>query len=301
MQATLLTCDVETSSHIAALQAILQALPFQAPPIPPMHRTPETPPSPSPSSADTVLPEASETAVIVGLFGWSPAPPNPTTEGSQTASIFRSGSAMSIRTISRAPSLSLPETRESTPAPEPSTPTQQTPATPTRASMASPRLPSLNSAKPDNVMLHCALCQRRVGMWTFIPPPPTEPFETPSSTPARPIRPRPNRAFDVLKEHRPYCPYVVRTTTLPTLPAASGVADSAPRKSTVSVLEDKVEGWRAILSSICRYKLAQRRTVSSADLPPEPGAQPEMERVEAMVDRVKARGVSLSQSCRVRL
>jgi hypothetical protein len=64
---------------------------------------------------------------------------------------------------------------------------------------------------------------------------------------------------------------------------------------------DKVEGWRAVLSSICRYGLGQKRSVSGRVVGPgsqqkeqgESSDQTEEEKIESMIDRVKSRGVSI--------
>jgi Rsm1-like len=140
------------------------------------------------------------------------------------------------------------------------------------------------------------MCQRRVGLWAFGPGASGEDD-------------RPRRQFDLLKEHRPYCPYVVRSTIVPSLPMPSrysavlnGAVTSTgtPLSGAPSGQDAPVEGWRAILSIVlkCRKRSIVTRggnfgapTGSSISLPPE---DVEVDRVEALVDGVKKRGVCVS-------
>ena len=118
---------------------------------------------------------------------------------------------------------------------------------------------------------------------------------------------RPQRQFDLLKEHRPYCPYVVRSTIVPSFPMPSGhsaILNGASGNGNGGVagnLQDMpVEGWRAVLSIVLK---AKKRSFYGA---PRNGGgvgvndsaesfmvvDQEVDRVEAMVEGVKKRGVS---------
>ncbi|KZV96602.1 hypothetical protein EXIGLDRAFT_732640 [Exidia glandulosa HHB12029] len=122
-----------------------------------------------------------------------------------------------------------------------------------RASTPAPDSPT--PAKRTDAMLHClptcTLCQRRVGLWT-------------------------QRALNVAREHRVYCPYVARTAVLPTLPSTASTA--------------LVEGWRARAWACCYG----RGTVDSMDVDAtgeevnEPEEEEELARVQGMVRAVKA-------------
>lgn len=102
-------------------------------------------------------------------------------------------------------------------------------------------------------MLQCTLCQRRVGLWAFAPPlvapnpPELVSGEPPVPTVVRtPPSPSP-RSLDVLREHRTFCPYVIRTTPL-TIPNDEPTTE--------------VEGWKAIVGIITRGK--QRPSIGDA-------------------------------------
>ncbi|KAH7341748.1 C3HC zinc finger-like-domain-containing protein [Rhizoctonia solani] len=128
-------------------------------------------------------------------------------------------------------------------------------------------------------MIQCALCQRRVGLWTFVSPVP--PSQLPSElvtgesvVPAvvrTPPSPSP-RPLDVLREHRTFCPYVIRTTPL-TIPN-----DEEP--------STEVEGWKAIIGIICR---SQRRESAGEGSTTSPfrESSPGQKGVENAVSRVK--------------
>lgn len=126
-------------------------------------------------------------------------------------------------------------------------------------------------------MLHCALCQRRVGLWAFAPPlsaplPPPElisgepPVPTVVKTPPSPSP----RFLDVLREHRAFCPYVIRTTPL-TIPNDEPAIE--------------VEGWKAIVGIISRSKRQSAGEASSGGPFREP--DPGQKGVESAVSRVK--------------
>ncbi|KAK7060425.1 hypothetical protein VNI00_001190 [Paramarasmius palmivorus] len=228
----------------------------------------------------------STTAILVSLFGWTPAPERP-----------RTTSSRSVSRMSTTPSLS----RASSVAPGNATP---------RPNLL--RNASSKAASRDTSLLHCVLCQRRVGLWAFAPPPPpgegaadapegsTDHQRTPST--------QKQRQFDLLKEHRSYCPYVVRSTPLPALPVVSPSTTSLPTPShtrssssasQVSGISGAngglLEGWRAVLTVALRYKMTQRYQLGRRQ-GGEGGdsSQPEGEAMEvdfeAMVEGVKTRG-----------
>lgn len=93
------------------------------------------------------------------------------------------------------------------------------------------------------------------------------------------------RQIDLLKEHRPYCPYVVKSTVVPSLPVPSsteasgaghgrgisgGSFGSAGSGSSVSLSgmgagmgqgqgAYPMEGWKAVLTIVLRYRMEARR------------------------------------------
>ncbi|KAI5989191.1 hypothetical protein F5J12DRAFT_897979 [Pisolithus orientalis] len=100
---------------------------------------------------------------------------------------------------------------------------------------------------------------------------------------------RSRRAFDVVKEHRSYCPYVVRSTAVPSLPSATTSGTSnLPGNG-----DGLVEGWRAVLTVVQRHGLSQRqrmsRFVSGSSEGTERWRDEELEGVEAMVAGVKSK------------
>ncbi|TFK75090.1 zf-C3HC-domain-containing protein [Pluteus cervinus] len=254
----------------------------------------------------------SDTAILVCLFGWGPPPPSTQsrrTSGSQTPS-----SSSRAGTPGPSESISQPFTF---------------------------RVPSALNLKQDTSLLHCSLCQRRVGLWAFTiqkpPPAPRSEDQEPSTfgeagsadTPPEPI-PTPTspsifsprrsslsqRHFDLLKEHRSYCPYVVKSTPLPTLPVqptrsgsissittthttpSSGHVRSSSSLSQISINNGNglYEGWRAVLTVILRYGLGQRRRSMAyagqqvANDLEELDEPMEVDGIKAMVEGVKSRG-----------
>ncbi|KAL1729938.1 C3HC zinc finger-like-domain-containing protein [Schizophyllum commune] len=251
--------------------------------------------------ANFILPDATEptpqlcdAAVLASLFGWSvPATPERPSSLSRPSSFTR-----------RTPSLSRGATpsasRAATPAPMASI---SRPGTPTNAGRRSAFLPLASSslsialgtgqgAASAGDIVHCALCQRRVGLWAFRAAEESSngnangsshATEGPSSPPPNEeaARKSPPRQFDLLKEHRAFCPYVVQSTVVPSMhvsqPAANGLTRSATnasehgRKSSIeqhrktgstSSLADPnapVEGWRAVLMIVLRYGASRRQ------------------------------------------
>lgn len=85
------------------------------------------------------------------------------------------------------------------------------------------------------------------------------------------------RQLDLLKEHRPYCPYVVKSTVVPSLPLpvppqTTTTATQNGDKGKVGEGEGRsnstgaagtaagaVEGWKAVLMIVLRYRMEARR------------------------------------------
>lgn len=118
---------------------------------------------------------------------------------------------------------------------------------------------------------------------------------------------RPQRQFDLLKEHRPYCPYVVRSTIVPSFPTPSGHSAVLNGANGNGNLQDApTEGWRALLSIVLKTRKRSFYGSSKSVAAAGPGAgdgangsvesfvnvdDMEVDRVEAMVEGVKKRGV----------
>lgn len=259
-------------------------------------------------------PQYPESSILASLFGWSLVPPTPPKESSRRSGSIRPGSKtaspLATPSISRASSVAQPSpqsSRHSTPAPVFT-------------------LPSV-IPKPENALLQCNLCQRRIGLWGFITRPAlatpeastnsTDESRAVSATsPHRPIRPLPQRSFDLLKEHRSFCPYTVRSTVVPSLPVPPQVSSrtstsTSGHASTTSLSQfslksdgsPSMEGWRAVLTVVLRYGMAQKQRVeynflmrrdtrsSIAESAEEGTDEMEVDSVKAMVAGVKSRGV----------
>ncbi|KAG6837242.1 hypothetical protein H0H93_012637 [Arthromyces matolae] len=257
----------------------------------------------------------SNSAILTSLFGWSIAPPTPP-EQSRKTSLTRASSISS--TAPHTPSISRSSSvRPMSPVPFSSPSVRQgTPATPTRlpSSQFTFRMSSNVNVKSDTI-LHCTLCQRRIGLWAFTPEVSTTTtttelpsdsdtaMQSPAGSPPKKSATR--RLFDVLKEHRAYCPYVVRSTTVPTLPVPppsvpTGSSASLPRPSTASTASlvhnqnTVLEGWRAVLTVVLRYGVVQKHRLGldfaerlRGDTADE---SMEVDGVKAMVAGVKKRG-----------
>jgi len=112
------------------------------------------------------------------------------------------------------------------------------------------------------------------------------------------------RQFDLLKEHRSYCPYVVKSTVVPSLPSFNAAASSANGASgapgtaaaPLNHPSGPLEGWRAVLAVLLRYGMAQRqraehdvlKRVTSGGPAAGTGAAEEAEEEQAELDNVKA-------------
>ena len=132
--------------------------------------------------------------------------------------------------------------------------------------------------------------------------------------------PQPQRQLDILREHRPYCPYVVRSTVVPSLPAPSpqlnghqrsgslaSLASTNGSSTQVSAQPGAIEGWRAVVAVVSRYGNSQRQRLGLNRVPsgrPESIAEGtenvegEANSIEAMVAGVKSHGVSSFQRSR---
>ncbi|KIK99143.1 hypothetical protein PAXRUDRAFT_30686 [Paxillus rubicundulus Ve08.2h10] len=241
----------------------------------------------------------SDTAIVTALFGWVPAPPSPPSERHRTSSVsaFRPGtygpsaSVPPTSSLSRASSVSrFCRGRESTPTPSASSrmsiSQNQFSASPVHArstlrlSEAWPSTISSTGSVRDTSLLRCMLCQRRVGLWGYST---TEGPASAQEGDLPPVSRQPQKQFDVVREHRSYCPYIVPGTAVPSFPSSS----------TSDLSTDTVEGWRAVLTVAQRHGLSQRQRLSRL-LPGDAGDhQPrdtELKGVEAMVAGVKSDG-----------
>ncbi|KAH9949974.1 zf-C3HC-domain-containing protein [Amylocystis lapponica] len=263
----------------------------------------------APSSAPAPSPDPSETAILAALFGWSVLPPAPPAERPRAPSSVSRANSVMPSTSDRAPSPSpsIASLRDGTPTPGPS----RTSSRPRTSSVSTSRATS--PAKPATTLLHCSLCQRRVGLWAFIPAPYANGRSaSPGSEPQEVAKTQPQRQLDILGQHRAYCPYIVRSTAAPSMPRplTHGRSDSQAslmNSSTISVngQPGAVEGWRAVLTVVLRHGIVRRQRLGLARVPSGrwtgesagAGASGEMEEspyevdpVEAMVAGVKTRG-----------
>ncbi|KAG6844226.1 hypothetical protein H0H87_008674 [Tephrocybe sp. NHM501043] len=279
----------------------------------------------------------SDTAVLASLFGWSLTPANPP-DTTRRTSLSRANSL--APSTPRSPSLSRSSSVcPMSPAPPTSSPSvpQGPLRTPSRVPRSQFTFRMASNVSRRDTILQCTLCQRRLGLWAFNPESSkssAEPRHAPTtSTPLRDstgpeismesavepsttsptsatsisVAPTKNvsrqRPFDILKEHRAYCPYVVRSTIVPTLPPppafnASPSSNSLPRSSSASVLGTQnttLEGWRAVLTVVLRYGAGQRQRLGldfAARLSGEftLDEPEEVDGVKAMIASVKKRG-----------
>jgi len=123
---------------------------------------------------------------------------------------------------------------------------------------------------------------------------------------------RPQRQFDLLKEHRPYCPYVIRSTIVPSFPMPSGHSailnganGNANGNGVGGLQEVPIEGWRAVLSIVLKARkrsfYGTARSVGPVGPVASGGAngsaesfvnvdEMEVDHVEAMVEGIKKKG-----------
>lgn len=289
-------------------------------------------------------PQPSSTAILTSLFGWSLAPSAPPSLLSTTASpSWSRASSVAPQDPPSAPS-PAPSTAPSAAAYNPQTPRRssgindasqnKTPFRPTSFDTVIPRSPRGSMAperRRDTSLLHCSLCLRRLGLWAVGSAPRAS--RSTNGENAGSALPQKARQIDLLREHRPYCPYVVRSTTVPSLPVAptnathTRIPSSTPSFTSFLSLSSNsqtqvdaqqssvVEGWRAVLMVVLRYRMGQwqhRRASRSVTegangepnttpqqeetpvTPPETGEEPwvEVDPVEAMIEGVKSRGGS---------
>jgi hypothetical protein len=118
-----------------------------------------------------------------------------------------------------------------------------------------------------------------------------------SAAPTTPQKAVPQKQFDLLREHRSYCPYVVRSTIIPPLPVqpVSGAIAGSLSRSAQSPQDGSLEGWRALLTIILRYGQGQKQSSERDIFAPEGNSDDSTEQIDevkAMVAGVKSRGVS---------
>ena len=262
------------------------------------------------------------------MFGWSLVPSVHPQSTAPSPFLSRASSVAPAEISSTPPPPLTPQrpSGRSSSTTQTNTPTHlaSLPETPTPWS---PRGSVTPDRRREASLLHCSLCHRRLGLWAIISTPRAS--RTTEDNTAIPTK---ARQIDLLREHRPYCPYVVRSTTIPSLPVAPANAAhtraSSSTPSFASFLSSSsashtqvdtqqpgaVEGWRAVLMVVLRYRMGQwqRRKVSmgvTADGEPNQSIQQraaspgtsgaideeswlEVDPVEAMVEGVKSRGVS---------
>lgn len=329
--------------------------------------------TPDLASSSTIEPfsSPSETALLVAFFGWSLVPLSVPSQLSSTIP--------PSPPFSRASSVAPPQTLQKSTPGGPSNiaiiSSSSRSSTTTRGQQCLPSseftflLPSNVTDKPDNALLQCTLCQRRIGLWAFTNTIATSGLEpsasastspstaaaaangdatnapmTPSSVKERqsgsnltrsktiqsaPLRPKkslPQRAFDLLKEHRSYCPYAVRSTVVPSFPLSSqqlptnttnapitrsrsfssssfltktlqrnGSTGSLAQQTNLGGVPGEMEGWRAVLTVVLRYGMAEKQRLQHRFFSSSENGQDEQravgvhdEPVAMEVDTVKA-------------
>lgn len=266
-------------------------------------------------------PEPCETAILTALFGWTIVLPTIPLAISQPTSISRSVSA--APSTPRRPNLGLNYTsvsRSSTPIPSSPQPSLSVQGLST-LSITNASASAISRTRPDSTLLFCPLCQRRIGLWAFIPQPHTngDAIPMPSGpSSAGETTSQPRRQLDVLREHRSYCPYVVKSTVLPSPPvlpvirpqipttrAESYTLGSNPSLSQVNGQPQATEGWRAVMSMVLRHGATRKQRLGQSSGLVEThatassgnasvfveGEVQELDQVGAMMEGVKARGV----------
>ncbi|VDB86670.1 unnamed protein product [Peniophora sp. CBMAI 1063] len=245
---------------------------------------------PTQQAPPALEPQPNQAAALAALFGWSIAPPMPV----PAATPSRPGTPARSRAGSVAPGAPVTPRRPSHLAARGASPV---PATPPLLSRLSSRLLSTPraSAAPEHQskMLYCAMCHRRLGLWAS-----GASLLTPTASVPSPA----SRQVDVLKEHRPYCPYVTRSANIPTLPVASSATPASTSSVAGLANSSLVEGWRAVLTVVLRHRSAtgpRTSQDSTADVfgPTGNTASAQSERdvemadpVQAMVADVKSKG-----------
>lgn len=238
--------------------------------------------------------EPSDNAILTALFGWSILSPS-ALETPHRASSSRACSVGPTMTPPRTPSISRYLHSPKSPA----------------SALSNLSTSSLNKIlSSENALLCCPLCQRRVGLWAFSARPTSgEHFTVPQDIAPDPAGQQVQRPFDLLKEHRSFCPYVVRSTAVPSPPITASSATNPNQSnangherttspSQVRINAGDLEGWRAVLTTVLRYGMKQRMAYAAFDIQAddqelEDREPMEIDTVKAMVNGVKSRGVSL--------
>ncbi|KAI0775329.1 zf-C3HC-domain-containing protein [Trametes elegans] len=275
--------------------------------------SPSTPPRETTPTPSRPRPEPSEKAVLTALFGWTILPPSPPPDPLKTPSVSRA-SSIAPTTPSR-----IAFSRASSVARD-GTPTPSTPRPPLRMHSTA----STNSQLPvvacvphaDTTLLFCTLCQRRIGLWAFLPKHPQADVDMIGD--GDNAKAQQQRQLDILREHRPYCPYVVRSTVVPSLPAPSpatpaaqqkghersssvaSVASASSSSTALNVQPGAMEGWRAVMAVVSRYGTLQRQRLGLNRVPsgrvtegsPESSesGDAQSDSIDAMVAGVKTHG-----------
>ncbi|KAM6504344.1 zf-C3HC domain containing protein [Amanita muscaria] len=265
-----------TSKQVHSLRDVTLSFSLSSPWEPHDHEAASASRSNSPSPEDSCL---SDNAILASLFGWSIVPFTALESSSRRTSLSRA-SSVAPSNASRAPS--IPSATNN--------PYYETPSTLASISMVS--LNRTNTLSRENTMLYCLLCQRRVGLWAFAPQTGKGESTTQADTSPR-RKATPQRPFDLLKEHRSFCPYVVRSTPVPSLPATQG--QEIIGRTSFDSDSMNVEGWRAILTIVLRYGIKQRVVydILNNQAPTqntETDEPTEVDNVKAMVTNVKSRG-----------
>jgi len=238
--------------------------------------------------------EPSETAALTALFGWT-LPPQPAEDKAATP---KTSVAPSLSCASSV--VSFRNEKNTTPQPAPSISRCGSPST-ASVSVQLPSTPPIRRNRNGTHLSCTARCVNDGQDWAFGP----QAVEKDN---------RPQRQFDLLKEHRPYCPYVVRSTIVPSFPMPSGhsavlngASGNANGAAGGSPQDGPVEGWRTMLSIVLKARKRSfyggGRSVAAAGNVAPGGAndsakmfvtvdQMKVDRVEAMVEGVKKRGVS---------
>ncbi|KAI0749439.1 C3HC zinc finger-like-domain-containing protein [Daedaleopsis nitida] len=303
-----------TAAQVQSLTSVISSVSLPSSSIDvsePSTPTDDYPPSASTASIPRVDP--SETSVLTALFGWSILPPA-SPETTRTPSISRASSVFPATPSRNFSSRASSVARDGPPTPSS---TLSSPRLATTGSLLSYHSVDSASLRADTTLLHCPLCQRRVGLWAFLPKPADEddPMNGEGGENQKKKQQHPQRQLDILREHRSYCPYVVRSTLLPSLPAPSptsaqprgherstSLASLASTNSSSAQLNAQsgvIEGWRAVMTIVLRYGNVQRqrlglnrvqsgRPESVAETPE--GVDEEADSIQAMVAGVKSRG-----------
>ncbi|KAF8339592.1 C3HC zinc finger-like-domain-containing protein [Cantharellus anzutake] len=268
-------------------------------------------------ASEQIPPPLSDTALILSLFGWGPTSSSHL-PGHRQSSLTQSLSRATSASLGRTPSLARGS----------NTPRFALERSPTPVGSPSPTVSMIRlPGSKFDVTLSCSLCQRRIGLWSFQPTPavdapdvtaptainglrngtnetsadspsPSSPASARPSLNPHPRRPTQLRTLDVTTEHRSFCPYIVKSTPMPSYPAFTGAGDGSnvnPRpKSKQSDAELLVEGWRAVLGVVNRAGMGARRRrsdvfgpLSSTD---DQMADEGAANVDSMVESVKKGG-----------